>query len=396
MLDEEIIKAATDLESHRVERKRALTDVDRIREAICAFSNDLPASNQQGLVLIGIEDDGSCAKTPITDELLLRMAQLRDDGTILPTPSLEVRRVLSEDCEFAAIIVEPTSNTPVRFNGRTWIRIGPRRAIASIDEERRLVERRRNRDLPFDLHPVPHSTIDDLDLEFFRGIYLPSAIAPDVLAENGRSTELQLQALRMLSPDPVTPTALGILVIGKDPLQFFPGAYVQFLRHDGTSVIDPILDEKRLTGRIDHVSTQLDDLVAINIRQAVQFTGISREQRRPDYPFEAIRQIIRNAILHRTYEGTNTPVRFTWFQDRIEIASPGGPFGQVTIEGFGRPNNTDYRNPNLGASLRDLGFVQRFGVGLELAKRALSDNGNPGLEFQVEPTFINVVVKALQ
>ena len=51
--------------------------------------------------------------------------------------------------------------------------------------------------------------------------------------------------------------------------------------------------------------------------------------------------------MHRTYEATNAPVRVNWFDDRIEIISPGGPFGSVSDANFGEPGVTDYRNPNL-------------------------------------------------
>ena len=60
-------------------------------------------------------------------------------------------------------------------------------------------------------------------------------------------------------------------------------------------------------------------------------------------------------------KGTNTPVRITWYNDRIEIQSPGGPFGSVTAQNFGQDGITDYRNPNLADAMKVLGFVQRFG-----------------------------------
>ena len=65
---------------------------------------------------------------------------------------------------------------------------------------------------------VPSATIDDLDLELFVHGYLPYAIASSVLAQNTRSTEDKLKALRFLTPEG-EPTVLGILVIGKDTLR---------------------------------------------------------------------------------------------------------------------------------------------------------------------------------
>ena len=99
--------------------------------------------------------------------------------------------------------------------------------------------------------------------------------------------------------------------------------------------------------------------------------------------------------MHRSYESTNAPVRIYWFSDRIEIQNPGGLFGQVTEENFGIGSITDYRNPNLAAAMRVLGYVQRFGVGIPIAQRELKKNGNPPAEFEIESTNISVTVRAV-
>lgn len=109
----------------------------------------------------------------------------------------------------------------------------------------------------------------------------------------------------------------------------------------------------------------------------------------------ALQQITRNAVLHRTYEGTNAPVRIYWFSDRIEIHSPGGPFGQVSRENFGQPGVTDYRNPHLAEAMKVLGYVQRFGVGIQIAREELRKNGNPMPEFTVEPTHVLATIRRI-
>ena len=113
----------------------------------------------------------------------------------------------------------------------------------------------------------------------------------------------------------------------------------------------------------------------------------------PDYPLVALQQVARNAIMHRNYDGTNAPVRITWFSDRIEIQNPGGPFGQVTRDNFGKPGITDYRNPHLAEALKNLGYVQRFGVGIALARRALEANGNPELQYEVEDAHVLAILR---
>ena len=109
-------------------------------------------------------------------------------------------------------------------------------------------------------------------------------------------------------------------------------------------------------------------------------------------PKGALQQFVRNAVMHRTYESTNAPVRVTWYEDRIEITSPGGPYGVVRADNFGQAGVADYRNPNLAEAMRVLGFVQRFGVGIATARRLLAENGNPAPEFDVQPTLVGVRV----
>jgi len=82
-------------------------------------------------------------------------------------------------------------------------------------------------------------------------------------------------------------------------------------------------------------------------------------------------------------KGTNAPVRVYWFSDRIEIYNPGGPFGQVTPENFGTPGITDYRNPYLAEAMKTLGYIQRFGMGINLARSQMEKNGNPPPEFDL-------------
>ena len=98
--------------------------------------------------------------------------------------------------------------------------------------------------------------------------------------------------------------------------------------------------------------------------------------------------------MHRSYEGTNTPVRVYWYADRVEIASPGGLYGRMTRENFGK-GDTDYRNPLLAEIMHHLGFAQRFGLGVPLARRLLTANGNPEPEFHFEPARVVVTVRTV-
>lgn len=189
-----------------------------------------------------------------------------------------------------------------------------------------------------------------------------------------------------------TPVNGALLAFGRDPLRWLPGAYVQFLRIDGTELTDPIQGQKELSGTLHEVLSRLDELLAINISTTMDLTTGPREVQRSDYPLAALQQFARNAVMHRTYEGTNTPARISWFSDRIEILSPGGLYGQVNPENFGE-GATDYRNPLVAEAMKVLGYVQRFGLGIPLARQVLARNGNRPPEFDLRPESVLVMLR---
>ena len=395
--DSELEQMMTDLESELVERKRSLQGdgPTEVREAVCAFANDLPDHRRPGVIFVGADDAGKPSGTSVTDRLLRQLADIKTDGNIVPPPTLSVARHILQETPVAVVLVQPSDTPPVRYRGRTWIRVGSRRAIATLQDERILNEKRRYRDPHFDAIPIPTARIEDLDLRRFEEEYLPLAVDPATLAENERTIEQRLAAMKMIgSDDNPTPTIAGILVLGKSPREFLPGAYVQFLRIAGNDLSDPVTDEARCDGPLLNLVNRLDDKLRSHLRTAVDFTSGDRETRESNYPLPALQQLARNAIMHRTYEGTNSPVHVYWYDDRIEITSPGGPYGAVSAANFGRPGLVDYRNPILAEAMRVLGLVQRYGAGIPSARRHLRDNGQPEPEFLTEPNWVQCTVRA--
>ncbi len=394
--DQDLENLLADIESDLVERKQSWGGdaPEKGRQAICAFANDLPDYRRAGVLLIGAADDGAPSGLPITDELLRTLSDIRTDGNTLPPPSIIVEKRLLKGSEFAVVTVQPSDAPPVRYKGRIWIRSGPRRAIATPQEERILNERRRYRDIPFDVQPLPTCVLSAIGRLLFEQEYLPNAFAPDVIATNERTYEQRLAACRMIASaaDP-TPTILGLLVLGVSPRDWVPGAFIQFLRIDGVALSDPILDEAVIDGDMGQVLRRIDEKIASHNHVQIDIHSTDRETRIAPYPRVALQQLIRNAVMHRTYENTNAPVRITWFNDRIEINSPGGPYGIVTRENFGQPGITDYRNPHLAEAIKVLGFVQRFGIGIQTARAELKKNGNPDLEFLIEPMTVLATVR---
>lgn len=395
--DDQLLALLSDIESDRAERKESFKGdtPEKVRQAVCAFANNLPGHEEVGVIFIGARDkDGALVGLDVTDELLRSLADIRSDGNILPLPSMTVEKRRLSGKDVAVITVMPADAPPVKYKGRIWIRTGPRRDIANAQDERILNERRRYSDLPFDLQPISFASLAEINRTAFESEYLPGAVSADVLEANHRSYEERLSACRMIESvaSPI-PTVLGVMVIGNRPRDLIPCNYVQFLRIDGSDLESPIIDTAVIDGRLGEILNRLDDKLKANISIRVDLTSSDLEKRGPDYPLAALQQLIRNAVMHRTYEATNAPIRIIWFDNRIEIISPGGPYGIVNSANFGQPGITDYRNPHLAEALKVLGYVQRFGVGIATARRLLADNGNPAPEFDTSANHVLVIVR---
>lgn len=390
MTPDQVARLIANGESERVEFKESATA--DLRSAVCALANDLGNTGEPGYLFVGISDNGGISGLRVDDELLQRLAQIRTSGDLQPLPSISVEKYELGEGAFAVVTVAPSDDPPLRYRGRVLVRIGTTTQTASAQDERRLVERRRGADVPFDHRSARDSSIEDLDLEFFRQTYLPEAYATDVLDANGRSVEERLVALRFAKPP--TSTYGGILVLGIDPMRFVPGAYIQFVIYDGRSITDDALDQKVFSGRIDAVTGAILDSINLAIPRSLSRSDSAKDVKVSPYPVAAVRELIVNAIMHRDYQSGNAPIRVSFFDDRIEIWNPGGPFDPVRRDVFGRGGVTAYRNPVLADALKTLGFAQKFGFGIPFARQALAENGNPAPVFQVEPNFINVVLGA--
>lgn len=390
LTNQELQEIITNLESDRIEKTTSTTDTDKFCEAICAFSNDLPAHKLPGYVIIGVDDKGNRTGLNVTDRLLVNLAAIRSDGNILPLSAMTVQEYSFSDGDVAVIEVLPSDMPPVRYKGRVFIRVGPRKAIANEQEERILSEKRTSRTRTFDSSPCIGSKLSDLNLELFTLSYLPEAIDKNILEENSRETHLQLASLRFYDIEKDCPTNAGLILFGNNPLYFLPGAYIQFVRFDGTDLSNEPINEKQFSGDLINLLRSLNEFVKMQINHKPVPVSALKEDMDEDYPYLAIRELLMNAIMHRDYS-TNAPIRFYWFNDRIEIQNSGGLYGSARPENF--PNQNDYRNPVIAESLKVLGYVNRFSRGVIKSQELLKNNKNPEPEFIINhPEYLLVKI----
>ena len=112
MTNDELEQLLDNIESDRVERKESLADGDKIRQAICAFANDLPGYNKPGVLFVGVNDKGVPVGLAITDQMLQSLASMRGDGNILPFPAMTVQKRHLKDQDVAVVLVQPADAPP--------------------------------------------------------------------------------------------------------------------------------------------------------------------------------------------------------------------------------------------------------------------------------------------
>lgn len=373
---QELEQLLVDLESDRVERTISETNTDKFGEAICSFSNDIADHQASGYLIVGVTDGGERSNLIISEKLFQLLMDFRTDGRIVPPPSMTVHKFSFSDGEVAVVEVQPSFQPPVRFKGKVYIRIGPRRGYANEAEERRLSEKRSSFARSFDTLPCYGSTIDDLSLDTFKLSYLPNAVDAETLVANRRDTKEQLSSLKFYDLKADCPTNVGMLVFGKNPRFYLNGAYVQYVRFKGKDETSDFDYEHRFEGDLTTQLRVMDEFIKAQVVRQVQHN--LGENYQVNYPAVAIKELLYNAVIHRDYQ-SNAPIKFFQFSDRIEITNPGGLYGDARPENF--PNVNDYRNPSLAEAAKTLGYVNTFNVGVKRALASLAKNQSPTPEF---------------
>lgn len=315
---EKVLNLLQSTETYRIERTTSTSDMDKFQEAICAFSNDLPNSRENGYLILGAHDNGELSGLKVDDTLLKKIASIRSSGNILPVPVMTVERFEYDKGDLLVAEVSPSLVPPVRYRGRTFVRIGPRRDIATEAEERVLQEKRTAYMATFDAMPCFGASINDIDTEYIKQEYLPKVIDGDILSTDTRDIKEQMAAIHLYDLTHDCPTNAAIILFGKNPQYFMHGAYVQYVHFAGKDRGSDIINERQIRGCICKMLPQLESFVrdAVITSRPVPI-GMLQEKDVVNYPYLALRELLMNACMHRDYQ-SNMPIRLYQYEDRIE------------------------------------------------------------------------------
>ena len=276
-------------------------------------------------MFVGTDVAGRPIGLPITDALLRQLADIKTDGNIVPPPTLTVSKQVLAGHEVAL-----GGATRRLAPGPSGTHLDPRGATASRGElaGRAHPEREAppSRNLTTPIRPPERG---DLDLRTSR----MNTCRGRSMRPRWSRTTAHHRAAREHEDACVgrRPAAHDVTDPGEAPRDFLPGAYVQFLRIAGTALDCPIVDERLFDGPIGSLIGGLEDKLDSHNRTAVDVTSGTLETRSSTHALGALRQLVRNAVMHRSYEGAHSPIHVYWYDDRIEINSPGGPYGRCRL-----------------------------------------------------------------
>jgi ATP-dependent DNA helicase RecG len=385
---EQIDNLCKEPESARLEKTISTTNLDKFAEAICAFANDFDNSELNGYLFIGVDDKGQRVGLQISEQLQQQILDFRNGINFNFQISLSTYIESFEDGSVLVVEVRPSPLTPIRYKGVIYIRVGPRKEKAHEMEERILIEKRTNKARTFDALASNGTSITDLNISIFKETYLPLAIDADTLAANNREISLQLASLKFFDLQFQLPTHAGLLLFGNEPIIFFSGAFIQYVKFDGYDQTSVFKLEKQFKGNLYQQLNQFKEFANyIIIKEFLPEIGTEYVR---NYPISALLELVYNAVIHRDYQ-SNAPIRIFEFIDRIEIINAGALYGAANADNF--PLVTDYRNPILAEAIKTLGFINRFGIGVQRAKDLLAKNGNPEPVFQTRtPNQFSVTI----
>ena len=369
-----IEKLQTMTESQFFDRKSARLTPKDFSHQLSAFAN---ASG--GLVVIGIEDDGKITGVSEDKENSFRQAAF-DNLQVPPEYKIEVIPCVMSSGENGNIMlfhIAPSANEIIKLkNGDAYLRVGDSSRKLNAEMLAALEYSKGIRS--YESRIVDDATIDDLDSDlieqYTKLLGTTASSSLDLLKGRG---------LIKVKDGQYKITVAAILLFGKAPTQFLPGARVRFLRYEGiTAEVGTrfnLVKDITIECPLHQLLTEGRRLLESQMREFQQLGRDGVFQKIPEYPSFAWLEGLVNAVAHRDYSLQGDYIRITMFDDRIEFSSPGRLPSIVTVDNIQTTRFS--RNPMIARVLSDFGWVRELNEGV---KRIYTDMASFFLD---PPTF---------
>jgi len=347
-LAERLKQALREGENERREFRRSFG-----REALrtlCALAN-----TKGGEVWVGVGDDGTVVGASVGRESLRDWAnKIREELGV--NARLELGEV--EGKPVVRIAVEESLSKPVRYRGRAYVRSGSTDRIATDEEETRWVLERTGQ--TWDALPEPRARWEHLDSERIWRFRRLCNLKGRRLIPEEEDDQTVLSKLGLLTEEGA-PTRAAILLFGEDPHKFYLNAVVKLGRFRSPTLI---VDDHEIYGTLFEQVEETMRYFREHLQTRYEFTGEPAREVIWEYPLEALREAVINAVIHRDYLDSGH-IQVRWYDDHLIILSPGTLPPPMTLEDLKRPHRSALRNRLIAEMFYYIGWIERWGTGIQ-------------------------------
>lgn len=384
--------------------KQAGTDIAdyELKEAKGGFPNSVVesmvafANTVGGTVILGISEQGFHSVDIDVKKLQAELSNTARNR-IYPPVTVDIRVLRYEDRPIVVANVgeQDVRSKPsyVKSRGRiegSYIRTGDGDYRLTPYEIDRFIESQ-TRVARNDLELVPDAVVEDLNPQLLQGWIRvqrsgsfggTASLSDEQLMINRRVAARDQQGV-------LRPTVAGLMSLGTFPQKYFPRLNVVFTSFPASTKGQlakgrRFRDSENIEGSIPDMLLGAIRAVSRNIRHGAIVTNGLREDV-PEYPLDAIREAVANALMHRDYsiDAMGMPIRVELYPDRLEIINPGGLFGPITVDDLGKTGSTQSRNQFLSRILEDVPYedvdgtvgrvVENRGTGYAIIRDSLAD-----------------------
>ena len=357
-------------------------DVERLSESLVAFANA-----DGGTVLVGI---GASGRISVLDSDDLEASLLRAQMHCRPPVKTQWQSIETPHGMVVAVAVPRSNELHTLEDGRILLRSGPRNRVLSGDEIQQLAVAKGTSS--FEEETVAGASVDDLVAEVISE-YEEKRRQRAPRGEQLARQEMLFSTGALDRDKQVTVT--GMLLFGQRPQAFLPQSGVVFVRFPGTQIggagdARGYARREEINGPLHGIIEQTWDVLWDEMRREGVIAGLTREER-PEYPEVAVREALVNAVAHRDYRLRGRRVEIRMFDDRLEIISPGGLPGHITLDNIVEEHFS--RNPRLVRALFYWGYIEELGIGVDRMIEAMVRAGHPPPRFEAKPYSFSVILR---
>lgn len=351
MSDPDLSMIIRDGRHARVDWFSEQTPLNQIASTMTAMAN-----SQGGMILVGVAGPtGSALGVRDADSAVDRILQAAlslDPPLIIPVP----RVTLFNNQSFVVAQIPKGMPHVYSLDGRYLARVGADNVPLKPRDLRRLIFERG--ELSFETEVPPGANLSDINWDKAEAY----ASSLSGIGETDVRRVLLKRGCLVQSNGQLAPTNAGILLFGNDPQHFVRSAEITAARFAGETMSDTF-SRQDILGTLPDQIKRAETFLVDHLRKGIQLGAGMARQENFEYPLEAARELVVNAVAHRDYSINGDGIRLFIFRDRMEITNPGRLAGPVTIDNI--KDERFSRNPVIVQVLADMGFIERLGYGVD-------------------------------